>query len=771
MGVFSQVAKLVDDGAKRIKAYHGSPHDFDKFSTENIGTGEGAQAYGHGLYFAEREGTAQSYRDQLKANRIIRDDGVEMAYGKHLDEVQTAIKKQFPNINPDNLRSTAKSVVDDNLVPADVEGMGVFDSTGYKAEDIYLSGIKANKSARESKGHMYEVDIDASPDELLDFDAPLSEQSDYVKSKLPQEVFDYFKNTNDPRGINLVNDNPLVPNRAMIREPEYAAQAAAKLNDLGIKGIKYTDAQTRFSGGDKTQNFVIFDDKTVEIARKYGVSMPVAGAILAGSLAPENAEAGVVSEGVHLAQRVLELGILKAQSAGNPTSVKTAITKYNKFMKESPAFADRERRAYAEDFKTIFNEADIAPKQIITPESLVGNTITPVRGDRSNIGQLSQVGGIPVDVPVEGGVKFSRQHGGWASSEGIARGQHNKHIAAANDTENDVYGVYNAMGVDSVNFSTPIAEGMMQQIPALNRLAKTDIKVFDKDLRNIKKVVTKKDGSRKVSYPYKDWVGLDHPDAMDQLMGQNGYPSVGALRTAFSTTMGKAAYRDKGFPTYGELVKAVEDKDLSNLNLGDAGHSFYKVDTSQGVQPFSQHKSYDTLMPGEYAGGLEQSIPFDVMFPKSFDRYTNSGKFLPRNQAIDAANKRKDGYEVADQQWLDGVKGFIERNKKLAAAGGVLASGGANANVPSAQSEDGLLKDTGDVLGEIMAGANRGVVDALNFFTVDQINAISQLMGSDKRVPTLYDVPLIEEATSGNFMDKGALRQAVRQGSEFLSPI
>jgi hypothetical protein len=685
MGILNAVRAGLEEGAKRIKAYHGSPHDFDKFSTENIGTGEGLQNYGKGLYFAEREGTAEAY-----------------------------------------------------------------------------------KTSGKTKGHMYEVNIDASPDELVDYDLPLNEQS-----KAVQEVVQEYK-----KGYE--NDLPLKERFGLPYEPtdEQVMQRALstpytirQLKDRGIKGVKYDDPQTRFSPKGRTNNYVIFDDKTVEIARKYGVSMPVAGAILAGSLAPENAEAGVVSEGVHLAQRVLELGILKAQSAGNPTSVKTAITKYNKFMKESPAFADRERRAYAEDFKTIFNEADIAPKQIITPESLVGNTITPVRGDRSNIGQLSQVGGIPVDVPVEGGVKFSRQHGGWASSEGIARGQHNKHIAAANDTENDVYGVYNAMGVDSVNFSTPIAEGMMQQIPALNRLAKTDIKVFDKDLRNIKKVVTKKDGSRKVSYPYKDWVGLDHPDAMDQLMGQNGYPSVGALRTAFSTTMGKAAYRDKGFPTYGELVKAVEDKDLSNLNLGDAGHSFYKVDTSQGVQPFSQHKSYDTLMPGEYAGGLEQSIPFDVMFPKSFDRYTNSGKFLPRNQAIDAANKRKDGYEVADQQWLDGVKGFIERNKKLAAAGGVLASGGANANVPSAQSEDGLLKDTGDVLGEIMAGANRGVVDALNFFTVDQINAISQLMGSDKRVPTLYDVPLIEEATSGNFMDKGALRQAVRQGSEFLSPI
>ena len=31
--------------------WHGSPHKFDKFDSSKIGTGEGAQAYGHGLYF------------------------------------------------------------------------------------------------------------------------------------------------------------------------------------------------------------------------------------------------------------------------------------------------------------------------------------------------------------------------------------------------------------------------------------------------------------------------------------------------------------------------------------------------------------------------------------------------------------------------------------------------------------------------------------------------------------------------------------------------
>ena len=48
-----------------IKAYHGSPYDFNQFDLSKIGTGEGAQAYGHGLYFAENPDTAQVYRDML----------------------------------------------------------------------------------------------------------------------------------------------------------------------------------------------------------------------------------------------------------------------------------------------------------------------------------------------------------------------------------------------------------------------------------------------------------------------------------------------------------------------------------------------------------------------------------------------------------------------------------------------------------------------------------------------------------------------------------
>ncbi len=85
---------------EEIIAYHGSPHDFDKFQMDKIGTGEGAQAYGHGLYAADLEKTSDFYKNMLKDEQIIHLDG------KPLDSVYTEdnaenfyeyVAKKFPN--------------------------------------------------------------------------------------------------------------------------------------------------------------------------------------------------------------------------------------------------------------------------------------------------------------------------------------------------------------------------------------------------------------------------------------------------------------------------------------------------------------------------------------------------------------------------------------------------------------------------------------------------------------------------------------------------
>lgn len=46
--------------------YHGTPHDFIRFQTKNIGTGEGSQCFGYGLYFTENKSVAEFYANMLK---------------------------------------------------------------------------------------------------------------------------------------------------------------------------------------------------------------------------------------------------------------------------------------------------------------------------------------------------------------------------------------------------------------------------------------------------------------------------------------------------------------------------------------------------------------------------------------------------------------------------------------------------------------------------------------------------------------------------------
>jgi hypothetical protein len=57
--------------------FHGSPHKFDRFDSSKIGTGEGAQAYGHGLYLADSPAVAGGYKDRLSIDYVKPDGGLE----------------------------------------------------------------------------------------------------------------------------------------------------------------------------------------------------------------------------------------------------------------------------------------------------------------------------------------------------------------------------------------------------------------------------------------------------------------------------------------------------------------------------------------------------------------------------------------------------------------------------------------------------------------------------------------------------------------------
>jgi hypothetical protein len=168
----SSGAKLVQP--EGIRAYHGSPHDFDRFDLNKIGTGEGAQAYGHGLYFAEAEPVARGYRDALGGAQRVEVDGRpiwnrgETTLGR-MDlpkEQQLALDAITRFSNP---KEAARFLSGRS---PQYEGPG-FHEARLKAIDLLENGRMTAPSA----GRMYEVNIGAKPEQFLDWDKPLSQHA------------------------------------------------------------------------------------------------------------------------------------------------------------------------------------------------------------------------------------------------------------------------------------------------------------------------------------------------------------------------------------------------------------------------------------------------------------------------------------------------------------------------------------------------------------------------------------------------------------------
>lgn len=253
-----------------IRAYHGSPHDFDRFDMSKIGTGEGAQAYGHGLYFAEREGVARSYRDAL--------GGQKLKDGTPFDELNPSHWAADAINRAGGDRAKAAQLVAADMTP----DMKMYDGGQYQRLLRAKGMLERNEAVPDiGSGKMYEVNIKAHPDDFLDWDKPLSQQSEKVKTgyldalgKLghpnPQKVMDSSFASSGGGLENLLN--------AWSKYDR--SKASGALNEAGIPGIRYLDQGSR-AGGEGSRNLVVFDDKLIEILRKYGLLGMAGGAAAA----------------------------------------------------------------------------------------------------------------------------------------------------------------------------------------------------------------------------------------------------------------------------------------------------------------------------------------------------------------------------------------------------------------------------------------------------------------------------------------------------------
>ena len=317
------IAEIVPptDKADGIMAFHGSAYDFDEFKLSKIGTGEGAQAFGYGLYFTESKDIAKFYK-----NALSDDMTAESRYAFKGNEYQRGSPewKMLATVYNEGISSGKKLL---NIFKSDLaKGEPYITADKVKRYESIINQSPKKSEITKKQGRIYDVKINAVMDDLVDYDKPLS---------LQKEILDKIEKTHgDPEIIatQLGLDFKKASGGEFLTALEGLGASNKKnasqwLTKSGIKGIRYLDnsARNTFGGeilsidktsdgfkgkvvlddpnrqtglggsgrtittsktyktekeakewadkaiGKATNNYVIFDDKIIDIMKKYGI--------------------------------------------------------------------------------------------------------------------------------------------------------------------------------------------------------------------------------------------------------------------------------------------------------------------------------------------------------------------------------------------------------------------------------------------------------------------------------------------------------------------
>jgi len=248
--------------------YHGSPHKFNKFDMSKIGTGEGAQAYGHGLYMAESPAVAKQYQ---KLGEIVSIGGKPVSGGRtaafDAPDGMSRPAIDMLGLNNWNVKATLDSLGNDY---ANATSIG--DQAYYMDLIRQIKQIPQNKIAAEG-GNLYKVDI---PDEaiprMLDWDAPLRGKQRKIIDDIVYDNFGGGRTEEIGKKFDEVHKEINKRSKSSFRSvynylsDKIGGQTALSnaLNAKGIPGIKYLDGTSR-TAGEGTRNYVLFQDDLARI--------------------------------------------------------------------------------------------------------------------------------------------------------------------------------------------------------------------------------------------------------------------------------------------------------------------------------------------------------------------------------------------------------------------------------------------------------------------------------------------------------------------------
>ena len=284
-------------------AWHGSPHDFDTFDLGAIGTGEGNQAHGWGLYFAKDKKVSDLYRRELS---LIHDVDKGTLFKVDVPDTKTMIdEQQSLNILSKETKQSLNAAI--NALPEQEKEVFINEYTNsplfnhYAKKGIDELGSKFNQLDTEYNllkdkyldkyiegelntitqrtinrlAEKYNIDLKAlkeNPDSIKDVKNQLDTMwfnafTEYgMASKKYREIYwgkykeDFSALLNDS-GING-RDFYLALSKAL----GGAKKASEHLNEYGVKGITYVGEQDG-------RCYVVFDDKAIKVIEKYNQSI------------------------------------------------------------------------------------------------------------------------------------------------------------------------------------------------------------------------------------------------------------------------------------------------------------------------------------------------------------------------------------------------------------------------------------------------------------------------------------------------------------------
>ena len=284
-------------------AWHGSPHDFDTFDLGAIGTGEGNQAHGWGLYFAKDKKVSDLYRRELS---LIHDVDKGTLFKVDVPDTKTMIdEQQSLNILSKETKQSLNAAI--NALPEQEKEVFINEYTNsplfnhYAKKGIDELGSEFNQLDTEYNllkdkyldkyiegelntitqrtinrlAEKYNIDLKAlkeNPDSIKDVKNQLDTMwfnafTEYgMASKKYREIYwgkykeDFSTLLNDS-GING-RDFYLALSKAL----GGAKKASEHLNEYGVKGITYVGEQDG-------RCYVVFDDKAIKVIEKYNQSI------------------------------------------------------------------------------------------------------------------------------------------------------------------------------------------------------------------------------------------------------------------------------------------------------------------------------------------------------------------------------------------------------------------------------------------------------------------------------------------------------------------